>query len=1148
MKRKFSKLRIERLEDKITPTATAAPFNLPAGGATWNIANNGGAFPISPGQSGFAIVDAQLVGPPARSDAYDNAFMMAVNGTVYQDPDGTVDLTGTTVTTDAVALSGLNSWIEYYFDPSSATVRAVYNFSNPSAADISVDVQIGTNLGSDAGTGSAISATSSGDTTLDSADRWFVSSDNLAHDPDLTFVRYGTGSVVTPATLKSPLALQDNYEEQFSITVPAGQTRRIMVFGQLHQDSTTATTDAATFDSNATLTGSGLLSGLNTQQLSEIVNWDFVGPSVTIDQSGVQADPSNASSISFDVVFSEPVTGFDLNDVVIGGTAGATNISTSGSGTTYTVLISGMTQSGTVTASIKAGAVQDAVGNDSLASTSIDNSVYWSAGPQGSLQASDITDVGAGNNIDAVTVAKYTFTVTYTDVDLVDPVFFDDTDIVITGPNGFNTFAHFVSSNPSFDSSPITATYEFVPPGGKWDTADNGDYTVTLQANEVFNDISFGNNAAILGSFNVDMHVPSVTVDQAALQADPTNGASITFDVVFSEPVTGFDLNGVVVGGTAGPSVIQVSGSGTTYTITVSGMAQSGTVTADVNANAATDISDEGNTVSTSSDNSVYWSSGPQASLQASDVIDVGGGNNIDAVTVSKYTFTLTYTDPDLVDPVFLDDTDVLVTGPNGFSTFAHFVSANPAIDSASIVATYEFTPPGGKWDFADNGDYTITLQTDEVRNDLGFGNAAAVFSINVDMHLPTVTINQAAGQADPAIGTSAQFTVIFSEPVTGFTAADIVIGGTAGATTAVVSGSGTTYTVTISGATQSGTVTASINAGAAFDISDDGNTASTSTDNTVTLIIVTPPTPHVALFATGADAGGGPQVNVYNADGSLRFSFFAYSANFFGGVRVATGDLNGDGIDDIVTAPGPTGGPHIKVFSGANGALLGEFFAYDASFFGGVYVALGDVNNDGTLDIITGADAGGGPHVKVFDAVSRSEIRSFFAYSAAFSGGVRVASGDVDNDGFDDIITGAGPGGGPHVIAYSGKTGAILQSFFAYGSDFHGGVDVAAGDVNNDGFADIITGAGAGATPHVKVFSGANQTLLRSFLAYAGGFAGGVRVAADDLDGDGFADIITGAGPGGGPHVLAYSGQNQSTLRSFFAYDPSFSGGVYVG
>ncbi|MFL5331063.1 MAG: hypothetical protein ACJ8C4_19405 [Gemmataceae bacterium] len=303
-----------------------------------------------------------------------------------------------------------------------------------------------------------------------------------------------------------------------------------------------------------------------------------------------------------------------------------------------------------------------------------------------------------------------------------------------------------------------------------------------------------------------------------------------------------------------------------------------------------------------------------------------------------------------------------------------------------------------------------------------------------------------------------------------------------------------------------------------------------------------------VLPIVVGADAGGGPHVRVFDpVTGVETRSFFAYPG-FGGGVRVAAGDINGDCIADIITAAGPGGGPHVKAFDGVTGAEILSFFAYDANFNGGVFVAVGDINGDGYGDIITGADSGGGPHVKVFSGQNGGLLASYFAYSANFTGGVRVAAGDVNGDGYSDIITGAGPTGGPHVTVRSGKDLFLLRSFFVYDAGVTNGVYVAGGDLNGDGFADIITGVGKGAPAHTIVYSGKDNSILQSFFAYDLGFTGGVRVAVADFNGDGQLDLITGAGPGGGPHVRVLEGKTMGQLNSFNAFDPSFMGGVFVG
>lgn len=308
-----------------------------------------------------------------------------------------------------------------------------------------------------------------------------------------------------------------------------------------------------------------------------------------------------------------------------------------------------------------------------------------------------------------------------------------------------------------------------------------------------------------------------------------------------------------------------------------------------------------------------------------------------------------------------------------------------------------------------------------------------------------------------------------------------------------------------------------------------------------------------VADLVTGAGdeasgAGAGPHVKVFDGATQAEKQAFDPYPGFTGGVRVAVGDINNDGVADIITGAGAGGGPHVKVFDGRTGAEIRSFFAYPPSFAGGVFVAAGDVNGDGFDDIVTGADAGAGPHVKVFDGRSNAESASFLAYGASFQGGVRVAAGDVNGDGRADIITGAGPGGGPHVKVFDVSGGREIGSWLVYSPNFTGGVFVAAGDLDGDGRADIVTGADqGGAGGHVKVFDGLTLAETRNFLAYDPSFLGGVRVAAGDVNGDGRADIITGAGPGAGPHVKVFDGQSSDVLRSFLAYDPSFQGGVFV-
>jgi len=232
----------------------------------------------------------------------------------------------------------------------------------------------------------------------------------------------------------------------------------------------------------------------------------------------------------------------------------------------------------------------------------------------------------------------------------------------------------------------------------------------------------------------------------------------------------------------------------------------------------------------------------------------------------------------------------------------------------------------------------------------------------------------------------------------------------------------------------------------------------------------------------------GGQVVKVFDADtGAETHSFLPFTPSYAGGVNVAAGDLNGDGVADIVVGAG-AGSSHVKVFDGLTGSELRSFLAFPG-FAGGVSVAAGDVNGDGRADLVVGAGAGGGPHVKVFDGLTGNTLHSFFAFNPAFMGGVNVATGRNALGG--TIIVGALSGGG-QVSVFDAVGGGLLDSFLAFGPSYLGGVSVGGGSFG--GLDSILVGALGGAG-HVKVF-GADRRgdALASFLAFPDG---GVNVAA---------------------------------------------------
>ena len=201
--------------------------------------------------------------------------------------------------------------------------------------------------------------------------------------------------------------------------------------------------------------------------------------------------------------------------------------------------------------------------------------------------------------------------------------------------------------------------------------------------------------------------------------------------------------------------------------------------------------------------------------------------------------------------------------------------------------------------------------------------------------------------------------------------------------------------------------------------------------------------------------------------------------------------------------------------------ALSGEILPY-GEFRGGASIAVGEiVPSRPGLEIVTGAGPGGGPHMKVFDTEGKL-LNQFFPYPLGFRGGVDVATGDTNGDGIDEIITGAGPGGGPHVRIFD-RLGNRTGQFFAYAETFRGGIDVAAVESTPVTPAAIITSAGPGGGPHVRVFNRQGK-VISQFFPYPVEFRGGVRVDAANVDTkNDRPEIVVAPATGGGSNIRLY-------------------------
>lgn len=345
--------------------------------------------------------------------------------------------------------------------------------------------------------------------------------------------------------------------------------------------------------------------------------------------------------------------------------------------------------------------------------------------------------------------------------------------------------------------------------------------------------------------------------------------------------------------------------------------------------------------------------------------------------------------------------------------------------------------------------------------------------------------------------------------------------------------------------------------------------TGDTSEFSTAVTASTSPPTIRSVLvgfpqFAVGEDLGG-RAVQFYNPDRSLRFQAEPFPG-FTGGLRTAVADFNADGIADLVVGTGPGTATRVRVLDGVDQRELFVIDPFEAAFTGGVYVSAGDVTGDGVADLVITPDEGGGPRVRVFNgAANFGQLIDFFGIDDPnFRGGARSAVGDMNGDGTGDLIVAAGFQGGPRVAGFDGTSlasGALVRlfgDFFAFEHSLRNGVFVAVGDIDGDGFAEVIAGGGPGGGPRVTAYSG--KALLGNVYEERANFfagdpenRGGVRLAVKDLDGDTQADLVTGAGTGAGSRTTAYLGKEigpngQPPAALDFDAFGGFTVGVFVG
>lgn len=720
----------------------------------------------------------------------------------------------------------------------------------------------------------------------------------------------------------------------FRYTVAGGQTSADLDYNATNSLALSGGTikDAANNNAVNTLPAVGTFGGAHAIVI------DTTAPTVTIDQDGGQTDPANAASspLDFDVVFSESVTGFDGADITISGTAGATTVGVTGSGTTYTVEISGMTSDGTVIVNVNAGGATDAAGNTNAASTSTDNTVTYEGTPPNVTLTS-----GAANPTNSSTISV---TATFSE---------DVTDFLVGDISVGN------GSAGNFNATSATVyTFDITPNG-------DGNVTVDVGAGAAQDSVGNNNNAAVTLSRTYDGTSPTIGFS-TSLAGSPFNNTLFNFNVGFSESVTGFDLTDVVIGNGT-PS--NLSGTGANYSFDVV-PTSNGLVTVDINAGGALDAAGNGNTASapfsatydgtapsvsmssvtanttnanpiavtvTFSESVTGFTSGDLALINSSannfagsgdtytfDLVPAGQGLvtvNIaagvaeDAATNGNTIATqFTRTFDSVVPTVTLNTISGDPTNTSPIAMIATFSEIVTGFTSGAIVPTNgtvsNFAGGGASYTFdlvpTSDGPITVDVAGSVAQDAAGNNNSAATqFTITYDTTAPTVALT--SGAADPLSTSPFNVTVTFSENVTGFVVGGVTV---SNGTPSNLLGGPMVYTVDIS-PTASGLVTVDVPGSGAQDTAGNNNSASNSLTRTFDTI-----QPTVTLSTTSTDP-----TNVSTIPVTVTFS---ETVTGFDSSDVTTSNgtvnnFNGSGSSysfDLVA--GGEGAVTAKVFAGA--------------------------------------------------------------------------------------------------------------------------------------------------------------------------------------------------------------------------------------
>jgi hypothetical protein len=425
--------------------------------------------------------------------------------------------------------------------------------------------------------------------------------------------------------------------------------------------------------------------------------------------------------------------------------------------------------------------------------------------PVAELSVTDLTEAGQSTK---------QFTVTYSDNVAINVATLDGNDLRVTGPNGYDQLAQFVSVNNADNGTPRTATYAIAPAGGgNWLPSDNGTHTIFMRSNQVADTEGAFVAAGQLGQFNVAVPVvvysanmsvnPGWTLEPDWQYGTPNYGDSGPSGGYTGTQIIGYNLsgnypNGLAVKYATTPLINAAGSSSLTLRFrrwlglrnidsALIQASTNGVNWVNVWSSGGANISDSSwqlvqyslpSSVTGSASLRLRWalSSGGTGGRPAAigwnmDDVELLASGALDtvppvpALSVANLTqggspshsCSVTYTDDTAVKLSSLNSSNLLVTGPNGFSNLVEFIGADLPLDGSPMTGSYSIPAPGGIWDAADNGTYTLTLFAGAVEDTLNNVTPQTVLG-SFDVSISTASAGVLA--VSPAGGLSSSGTV----------------------------------------------------------------------------------------------------------------------------------------------------------------------------------------------------------------------------------------------------------------------------------------------------------------------------------------------------------------------------------------------------